>query len=104
VTKIYLQKNNKQKNLEKKIIFVYVLQALPTPSLFSPFISTLVWIAGCWNIPLTSLNPKNNCCFSRIFGARFGLKRLPFVPIQTMISFLSEAAQNFEVFLKKNHN
>jgi hypothetical protein len=39
-------KNNKQKNLEKKIIFVDVLPALPTPTLFRPFISILVWIAG----------------------------------------------------------
>ena len=37
----------------------------------------MVWIAGCWNssiILLTSRNPKNNCWFSHIFGARFGGK------------------------------
>ncbi len=34
----------------------------------------LVWIAGCWNSLLRSRNPKNNWCFSRIFGARFSGK------------------------------
>ncbi len=33
-----------------------------------------VWIAGCWNSLLTSRNPKNNWCLSRIFVARFGGK------------------------------
>ncbi len=28
--------------------------------------SVLVWIAGCWNSLLTSRNPKNNWCLSRI--------------------------------------
>ncbi len=36
--------------------------------------SILVWIAGCWNSLLMSLNPKNNWCLSRIFGAWFGGK------------------------------
>ncbi len=36
--------------------------------------SILVWIAGCWNFLLTSHNPKNNWCLSRIFGAWFGKK------------------------------
>ncbi len=36
--------------------------------------SILVWIAVCWNYFLTSHNPKNNWCLSRIFGARFGGK------------------------------
>ncbi len=31
-------------------------------------------IAGCWNSLLTSHNPKNNWCLSRIFGAQFGGK------------------------------
>ncbi len=34
----------------------------------------LFWIAGCWNSSLTSRNPKNNCCLSRIFWERFGGK------------------------------
>ncbi len=36
--------------------------------------SIFVWIAGCWNSLLTSRNPKNNWCLSRIFEARFGGK------------------------------
>ncbi len=36
--------------------------------------SILVWTAGCWNSLLQSRNPKNNWCFSRIFGALFGGK------------------------------
>jgi hypothetical protein len=36
--------------------------------------SMFVWIAGCWNSLLTTRNPKNNWCLSRIFGARFGGK------------------------------
>ncbi len=31
--------------------------------------SILVWISGCWNSLLTSCNPKNNWCLSRIFRA-----------------------------------
>ncbi len=50
------------------------------------------------NILLTSRNPKNNCWLSRICGARFGEKRLRFVPMQPIQAFLHEAAQNFEVF------
>jgi hypothetical protein len=41
------------------------------------FVLFFVWIAGCLNssdIPLMSLNPKNNCCLTLIFGARFGGK------------------------------
>ncbi len=30
--------------------------------------------AGCWDSLLTSRNPKNNWCLSRIFGARYGGK------------------------------
>ncbi len=33
--------------------------------------SILVWIVGCWNSLLTSFNPEDNWCLSRIFGARF---------------------------------
>jgi hypothetical protein len=33
-----------------------------------------VWIAGCLNTLLTSRNPKNSWCLSRIFGAWFGGK------------------------------
>ncbi len=34
----------------------------------------LVWIAVCWNSSLTSRNPKNICCLSCIFEARFSVK------------------------------
>ncbi len=43
--------------------------------------SFLVWIAGCWNVLLTSSNPKNNCFF-RHFWSTVPRKRLRFVPIQ----------------------
>ncbi len=36
--------------------------------------SILVLIVGCLTSLLTSHNPKNNWCLSRIFGARFGGK------------------------------
>ncbi len=36
--------------------------------------SAKVMLAGCWNSLLTSRNPKNNWCLSRIFGAWFGGK------------------------------
>jgi hypothetical protein len=36
--------------------------------------SILVLIAGCWNSLLTSCNPKNNWCLSRIFGTQVGGK------------------------------
>ncbi len=36
--------------------------------------SILDWVVECWNSVLTSRNPKNNLCPSRIFGARFGGK------------------------------
>jgi hypothetical protein len=34
----------------------------------------LVWIAEWWSSSLSSRNPKDNWCLSRIFGVRFGEK------------------------------
>ncbi len=34
----------------------------------------MAWIVGCWNSLLTSCNPKNNWCLTRIYVAWFGGK------------------------------
>jgi hypothetical protein len=66
----------------------------------------LVWIAGRWNPSLTSRNPKNNSCLSRIFGALFGRTVRGLCTYKPgseqaggLEAFLYLAAQNFELFL-----
>ncbi len=66
--------------------------------------SFFVWSVGYWNSLLTNCNPKNNWCFSRIFGARFGGKdrglsafKPWFKQAGGWIPFLHEAAQNFDL-------
>ncbi len=65
----------------------------------------LRYVRDSSNILLTSRNPKDNCWPSRIFGDRFGGKRLRFVAIHPwsqqvggLDAFLYGAVQNFEVF------
>jgi hypothetical protein len=54
--------------------------------------SILVRIAECWNSLLTSHNPKNNWCLSRIFEARFERMQTVIQTSRRLDSFLHEAA------------
>ncbi len=68
--------------------------------------SILVWDAEWWNFLHASRNPKNNWCFSRIYGVRFGEKDRGLSTCKPwteqaggLEAFFHGAAQNFEVVL-----
>ncbi len=67
--------------------------------------SILVWIAEWWSSSLSSRNPKDNWCRSRIYGIRFGKKDNGLSTCKPwteqaggLDSILHEATQDFEVF------
>ncbi len=71
----------------------------------------LVWIAGCWNSSVTSRNPQNNCCLSRISGARYGGKDCGLCTYKPwsdqaggLEAFLYLAAQNFKGLVARCHS
>ncbi len=56
------------------------------------------WSAGCWNSLLTSGNPKNNWCLSRIFWSRVRREQSRFEGMQTVCMKRIRTLNSYQIF------